>query len=146
MSEPHDGPAGGPAAPPPPLTVAASVAGVQGLVLVVLAVLEAASIEGDRLGLGASTAIFFGVYGVVLLAAAWGVHRCAGWARGPVLITQLICLGLAWNTRDEPLVAIALVICAAIVLAGMMHPDTVRAMDRLPPDAAGEGQSSDSRD
>lgn len=128
-----------PSAIPPPLTVAASVVGVQGLVLVILAVLEVGNLDDDRRSLGLSTAAFFAAYGVLLLAAAWALYRRSGWARGPVLITQLICLGLAWNLREHLAVAIALVVCAAIVLAGMLHPDTVEALDR-------GDQPSDSRD
>lgn len=119
-----------PSAIPPPLTVAASVVAVQGVVLAILAVLEAGSVNDGRRSLGLSTAAFFAAYGVVLLVAAWALYRRRGWSRGPVLITQLICLGLAWNLREHVAVAIALVVCAAIVLAGMLHPDTVEALDR----------------
>ncbi len=119
-----------PSANPPPLTVAASVVGVQGLVLLILAVLEAGSIDDDRRSLGVSTAAFFAAYGVVLIAAALALYRRSSWSRGPVLITQLICLGLAWNLREHLAVAIALVLCAAIVLAGMLHPDTIEALER----------------
>ena len=57
---------------PPPLTVAASIVAVEGVVLLLLAVLEFANVNADRAGLGVSTAGFFVVYGVVLLAAAFG--------------------------------------------------------------------------
>ncbi|GAA4807237.1 hypothetical protein ACFQ0K_01980 [Nocardioides caeni] len=117
---------------PPPLTVAASVTAVEGIVLLILSVLEFASISSDRRELGTSVAVFFAIYGVVLLAAAWGLHRGSGWARGPVLLTQLIVLGLAWNLRDNLAVAGALVVCAGIALAGVMHPDSVAVLDRDP--------------
>lgn len=132
-------PSGVAAGNPPPLTAAASLVAVQAVVLILLAVLEVASLADDRRSLGLSTAVFFGAYGVVLLTAAWGLHRRATWARGPVLITQLIMLGLAWNVRDLVAVAIALVVCAVIVLAGMLHPDTVAALDRDP--TAGDDRS-----
>jgi len=112
--------------------VAASLVGVQAVVLLVLAVLESANLADDRRSMGLSTAIFFAAYGVVLLAAAWALHRRSGWARGPALITQLIVLGLAWNEREHPVAAIGLVVCAAIVLAGMLHPDTIAVLDRDP--------------
>lgn len=117
---------------PPPLTVAASLVAVQGAVLVMLAVLEFASVASERLGLGISTAGFFAVYGVVLLGAGWGLVRRAGWPRGPVLLTQLIGFGLAWNLREHPGVAIALAACAGVVLAAMVHPDTIEALDSGP--------------
>lgn len=135
MTQPSAGAPGN----PPPLTAAASLATVQAVVLLILAVLESANLEDDRRSLGLSTTVFFAAYGVVLLAAAWGLYRRAGWSRGPVLITQLIMLGLAWNLREHVLVAVVLVGCALIVLAGMLHPDTIEALD-------GDDQPSDSSD
>lgn len=125
-------PSGAAAGNPPPLTAAASVVGVQAVVLLVLAVLEAAALTDERRSMGLSTMVFFAAYGAVLLASAWGLHRRGSWARGPVLLTQLIMLGLAWNVRDQVVVAIALALCAGIVLAGMLHPDTLAALDRDP--------------
>ena len=113
---------------PPPLTVAASLVSIQGFVLVALAVLELASMTSDRMSMGISTAVFFLVYGVLLLACAWALTQQQGWTRGPVLITQLIQLGLAWNLRDLPLVAVALAVTAAVVLAGMLHPATLKTL------------------
>ena len=45
-----------------------------------------------------------------------------------MLITQLIQLGLAWNLRDLPLVAVALAVTSAVVLAGMLHPATLKTL------------------
>lgn len=131
---------------PPPLTAAASLVVVQAVVLLILAVLETANLDDERRSLGLSTTVFFAAYGVVLLAAAWGLHRRASWARGPVLITQLIMLGLAWNMREHVVVAIALLVCALIVLAGMLHPDTLEALDRDPTVREEGDQPSDSSD
>ncbi len=135
---------------PPPLTVAVSVAVVQALVLLSLAVLELANVASERVELGVSTAFFFGAYGAVLLAAGAALWRRHGWARGPVLITQLIFLGLAWSLRDHVAVAVVLAICAGIVLAGMLHPDTLEALDGDPEGGSdGRGpadQASDSSD
>jgi len=113
---------------PPPLTVAASLVAVQGFVLVALAVLELVNASSERLSLGVSTAVFFLVYGGLLLLCAWALTQQQGWTRGPVLITQLIQLGLAWNLRDLPLVAVALALTAAVVLAGMLHPATLKTL------------------
>lgn len=113
---------------PPQLTVAASLAAVQGLVLLVLAVLELASVSSERLGFGVSTAVFFAAYGLVLMGAALALWRRHGWARGPVLITQLIVLGLAWNLREHVLAAIGLAVVGLVVVAAVVHPDTVAAL------------------
>ncbi len=117
---------------PPPLRVAASVAAVQGLGLLGLATVETASIDGDRLALGASTAFFFAAYGVLLLAAGFGLVRGGTWARGPVLITQLIQLGVAWNVRgDAPVVLLVVLVVSAIAaVAGIVHPASVERLSR----------------
>ncbi|WP_370291345.1 hypothetical protein [Nocardioides sp.] len=140
--EPADGPgrpdgSGGPdgsdrptPGAPPPLTVAASLVGLQGLVLLLLALAEAANVESSRASLGISTAAFFGLYAVVLLAAATGLARRATWARGPALFTQLVGLGLAWNLRDLWLVAVLLAVASVVALIGLVHPDTVAALER----------------
>ena len=113
---------------PPQLTVAASLVAVQGFVLVALAVLELVNVSSERLSLGVSAAVFFLVYGGLLLLCAWALTRQQGWTRGPVLITQLIQLGLAWNLRDLPVVAVALALTAAVVIAGMLHPATLKTL------------------
>ncbi len=113
---------------PPQLTVAASLVAIQGFVLVALAVLELANATSERMSMGVSTAVFFLVYGALLLGCAWSLTQQQGWTRGPVLITQLIQLGLAWNLRDLPLVAVALAVTAAVVLAGMLHPATLKTL------------------
>ncbi|PWN04139.1 hypothetical protein DJ010_00290 [Nocardioides silvaticus] len=133
MSDPLPEPLPEPAAPPP-LTVAASLVAVQGIVLVALAVLEVADLDADRRSMGLSTAGFFAAYGVLLLVAAWALWRQKPWSRGPALITQLIFFGLAWNLRDHALVAVVLAVVAAIVLAGVLHPDSIRALTGDHPD------------
>ena len=117
---------------PAPLTVAASLVLIQGALLLTFAVLELAHISSERISLGLSTAIFFVVYGGVLVLCAWALTRHHGWARGPVLITQLIQLGLAWNLREVTLVAVVLLVAAVIVLAGMLHPASIEALSDDP--------------
>ena len=76
--------------------------------------------------------MFFALVGAAVLLCSWGLFRAASWARGPVLLTQLIALGMAWNLRDLWLVALLLVVSALVTLAGMLHPDTMRALGILP--------------
>ena len=120
---------------PPPLTVAASVVAVQGAALVLFGVLELADLSPERRSMGISTAAFLLGYGAVLLAAGFALWRRTGWARGPVLLTQLISLGLAWNVRDTVPIALALGLSALVVLAGVLHPDSIKALsgERLDP-------------
>lgn len=117
---------------PAPLTVAASLVAVQGVLLLAFAVLELVNVSSARVSLGLSTAFFFLVYGALLLVCAWALTRQHGWARGPVLLTQLIQLGLAWNLRDLVVAAVALAVTAAVVLTGMLHPASLRALSDDP--------------
>ena len=113
---------------PAPLTVAASLVVIQGTLLLVLAAVELANVSAERIALGVSTAVFFLLYGAVLVLCAVALSRSQGWTRGPVLITQLIQLGLAWNLRESSLLALVLAASAGVVLAGMLHPASVRAL------------------
>ncbi|GAA1525457.1 hypothetical protein [Nocardioides humi] len=131
---------------PPPLTVAASLAAVQGLVLLILAVLELASVSSSRLGFGLSTAVFFAAYGALLIGAALALWRRHGWARGPVLITQLIVLGLAWNLREHVLAAVGLAAVALVVVAAVVQPDTIAALEDRPEDADDAEDAEDAED
>lgn len=116
-------------ATPPPLTVAASLVGVQGAVLLLLALAEMANISAERRSLGLATAVFFAAYGVVLIAAGVALWRRSSWARGPVLLTQLIWLGIAFSLREHVAVAIAVAVVALVVLAGMLSPASVAALE-----------------
>ena len=119
-------------AAPAPLVVAASLAAVEGLVIGVLGLVELVNLSSGRVTMGVTTAGFFAAYGALLVFCGWQLTRGTAWARGPVLLAQLIQLGLAWNFREgETLpVAVVLAIAAAVVLAGLFHPASMRALDR----------------
>ena len=121
---------------PPPLVTAAGLTFVEGLLTAMYGVGEAVHITSERLVMGVTTAVFFVAYGAALIVCAWAVNSLRTWARGPVLLTQLIWLGLAWNFRDGdtlPL-AIGLAIPAVIVLVGMLLPSSVDALEHGPRD------------
>ena len=121
---------------PPPLVTAAGLTFVEGLLTAMYGVGEAVHITSERLVMGVTTAVFFVAYGAALVVCAWAVNSLRTWARGPVLLTQLIWLGLAWNFRDGdtlPL-AIGLAIPAVMVLVGMLLPSSVDALEHGPHD------------
>ena len=117
---------------PAPLVVAASLAAVEGLVIGVYGLLELFSVTPGRVTMGVTTAVFFVAYGALLVFCGWQLTRRAAWARGPVLLAQLIQLGLAWNFRDGDTlpVAIGLALVSVVVLAGLFHPASMRALDQ----------------
>ncbi|MEO6510670.1 MAG: hypothetical protein ABIO16_06750 [Nocardioides sp.] len=115
---------------PPPLVVAASLVAVEGLVIGVLGLVELVNLSSGRLTMGVTTAVFFAAYAAGLIFCAWQLSRCEPWARSPLVLAQLIQLGIAWNFRDVPVVALALAVVAVVVLAGLFHPASMRALER----------------
>jgi hypothetical protein len=114
--------------------VAASLVAGEGGLLLLLAVLELRSLSTDRASMAVTVAVFFLVYGVGLLLCARAVTRGQSWARSPIVLAQLIQLGVAWNYRGAPTtgLAIGLVVVAAVVLAGLLHPASVEALADRP--------------
>jgi hypothetical protein len=96
-------------------------------------VLEAAHVHADRVAMGVTTALFFAALGGVLLGCAWLVVRGRAWARSPIVVAQVMFLGLAWNFRagSTTWVAVVLALVAAVVLAGLLHPASVEALNGL---------------
>ncbi|GAA1128713.1 hypothetical protein [Nocardioides aquiterrae] len=115
---------------PAPLLVAASLVAVEGLLLLGYAVLELASFSADRAAVALTTALFFAAYGLLLLAAAWAVTRGRSWARSPIVLAQLIQLGVAWSFRggETTAVAVALAVVALVVLVGILLPSSIDAL------------------
>jgi hypothetical protein len=115
---------------PAPLLVAASLVAVEGLLVVGYGVLEAASLTVGRLTMGITTAVFFLGYGAGLLACAWALRGLRSWARSPVVLAQLIQLGLAWSFRggETTYVAVGLALAAVVVLVGVLHPVSIDAL------------------
>jgi hypothetical protein len=125
-----------PQGPPAPLTVAASLVAVEALVFVILGVAELAALESQKAVMGATTSLFFLAYGAGLAACAWAVWRCRSWGRAPIVVAQLIQVLLAWSFwgGETTWVAVGLGVVAAIVLAGIMHPESIAALADEPGD------------
>ncbi|WP_296607536.1 hypothetical protein [Nocardioides sp.] len=115
---------------PAPLIVAASLVAIEGLLLVGYAVLELASVSSDRVAVAVTTGVFFAAYGVLLLASARAITRGESWGRSPIVLAQLIQLGVAWSFRgaDTTLVALTLAVVALVVLAGLFAPSSIDAL------------------
>ena len=119
---------------PPPLVVAASLTAVEAAVLAGLALLEVASLHSARLTMGVTTAAFFLGAAAALAWCAWSLWRVRRWARGPVVMSQLILLGLAWNLwagATKPLSA-GLAVVGLVVIAGLVHPASNRVLESDP--------------
>jgi hypothetical protein len=123
-------------APPAPLVVAAGLVVVEGLLLLGYGVLEAAHIESARAAMGATTAAFFVLLAGFLIACGWLVVHGRAWPRSPIVVAQVMFLGLAWSFRggETTWVAIGLAIVAAVVLVGLLHPASIDALTDPDPD------------
>jgi hypothetical protein len=101
------------------------------MLLVLYSVLEIANLSPDRVTMGVTTAVFFLVAGGGLCACAFYLQRRSTWARSPIVLAQLIQLGLAWNFRAAPTtwLAVVLAVVALVVLFGIFHPASIRALE-----------------
>jgi hypothetical protein len=115
---------------PAPLVVAASLVVVEAMVLLLVGVAELVSLTGGRLTMGLTTAFFFVAAGAGLLACGWGLSRSRAWGRGPVLVGQVMAFIGAWQVRgDFTFVAVVLAVAATLVLAGILHPQSMQALE-----------------
>ena len=116
--------------PPVPLRLAATLAGLEAVLLMAYGIVLLASLHTERLAMGLTTPLFFLVYGAALGLCAWALTRLRSWSRAPLVLAQLIQLGLAWNSRGgAPLgLTLALAVVAVAVLVGIFHPASVRAL------------------
>jgi hypothetical protein len=117
---------------PAPMRIAAGLVLVEGVLLALFGIIEVVSLDSNRLTMGLTVTVFFLAFGVLLVVCAWGLNRLRSAARGPVLLAQLIGLGLAWNLRDSSTrpVAIGMAVVALLVLAGLLHPRSIEALER----------------
>jgi hypothetical protein len=126
--QPSPSPAAG---PPPPLTVAASLTGLEGALLVLQGLTQVPGMHGEKLAMNVTTFLFFVVYGLFLLFAAWQLYRLHSWARAPVVLAQLIqiLVGASFWGGGTTIVAVLSILLALIVLAGVFHPASLAALE-----------------
>ena len=111
--------------------MAAALVALEALGLLVLAVLEVANLRSIRLTMGVTTTVFFLVASAGLAWCAWSLWKARRWARGPVVMAQLIQLGLAWNFRDVGglVLPLSLALVALLVIVGLLHPATTEVLE-----------------
>ena len=130
---PAQPPLNGPRPPgtaPAPLIVAGSVVGLEAFALVVFGIVEIATTSSARVTMGVTTAFFFLAYGLGLGACGWLLTRLRSWTRAPVVLAQLIQLGVAWSFKGGAgsAASAGLLVLAVIVLAGVFHPASIDAL------------------
>lgn len=117
-----------PADVPRSVLIAAGLATVEGLALVGYAVLELLNIHGDRVALGLTTAAFFLAFGGGVVFCAVAMLRRQSWARSPIVLAQLVQLGVAWSFRggETRLVSGGLAAVALVTLVAIFLPRSIR--------------------
>jgi hypothetical protein len=112
------------------LRLAAVVCLLEALALLVMAIVEIASLDTDRLAVGLTTTLFFVFYAAGLAVCARGLARARSWARAPLLLAQLIQLGLAWSFfgSSTAWVAVLLAVPAVVVAAILVLPATAEVL------------------
>ncbi len=115
---------------PAPLAVAASLVAVEAALLVGYGVVLLASVHRERLAMGLTTPVFFVLYGAGLGYGAWALVRLRSWARAPLVLAQLIQIGVAWSFRGgaATVVTVVLALLAVLVLGGVFHPASLAAL------------------
>ena len=115
---------------PASLLVAASLAGLEGLLVLTYAIVLAADIHADRAAMGVTTSLFFALLAGMLIACAWYVAHARTWARSPIVVVQVMALGLAWNFLggDTTWLSVLLAVAAVVVLVGLLHPASIEAL------------------
>lgn len=112
------------------LRLAALVCLSEAAALVVLAVVELVTLDSRRLVVGVTTTVFFLLYAGGLAAAAVGLVRARSWSRAPLMLSQLIQLGLAWSFYGPGTewVAALLAGSAVVVVVILVLPSTTTTL------------------
>ena len=130
MSEPSEGreTAG---RTPGPLLWASRLVYLEGALALGFGVVDAVHTSSGRVELDVVASLFFVAYGVALGWCAWGLAHVRRWARGPLLFSQLVLLGLAVNFVEAGrwALAVVLIVLAIGTLAGMLAPSAVKALE-----------------
>lgn len=108
----------------------AALVALEAVALLVLAVSALLTMHGDRVVLGATNAAFFCAYGAGLGVCARGLLQLRSWSRGPVVLAQLIQLGIAWSFAGTGTawLTVALAVPAVLVLGVVLAPSTTSAL------------------
>ena len=117
------------------LIVAAAVVTIEAVVLIGLALADLLSLDSSRVTIGVGVAAFLLVYGGSLLVAMAMMLRGRWGARGPLVASQLVQLGIAWNLRGVdpdtlvvPRLSLLVALAAVVVLVCLLASPVTAAI------------------
>ncbi len=111
------------------LTLAIVLVGLEAVALLGCAVGTILSFDTTRATMGITTAAFFLAYAAGLALCCRGLWGRVSWARSPVVLTQLIALGVAWGVRGSVWAAVPLALYAVVVLACLFSPASISVLE-----------------
>lgn len=112
------------------LLLAVFAAGLETAALLLWGALEFVRIpEAESLTTAIAGGVFFLLCAAGIGWCAFKIWRLESWSRAPLVLVQLIVLGLAWNLRENLAVAGGLVLVAAIALVGIFAPPSIAAVE-----------------
>ena len=83
--------------------------------------------SADSLGRALAEVVMVGAGAAVLAVAALGLWRAAAWARGPVVVLQLLLAALAYTTAfeaEQPLIGVPVLVLVATELYLLATPES----------------------
>ncbi|OKH71871.1 hypothetical protein [Mycolicibacterium obuense] len=135
---------------PAPVRIAGVIAGVQGALALVMAVVlvvrEAAGHHEDAIS-GYGTAVWFTVMGSAVAAAGWALVTGRRWGRGIAVFANLVLLGVAWYVFSSGRLGYAVAVAAAsiAVLALLFSPAGLAWFTQADSDASADNSGPDTR-
>jgi hypothetical protein len=110
---------------------------LEAVVLIVLSVVQMLNFSGDRVAMNLTVIAFFLICAAGLALCARALTLGHSWARSPIVLAQLIQLGVAWSFvqadagKGDKTTAWFLAALSVAVLVGVFHP---KSIDRLAQD------------
>lgn len=102
-----------------------------------LTIVQIVSFSGERSAMNWTTVAGFALWALMLGACGAQLLRASSWARSPIVMAQLIHLGVAWSfvqgspTAWQSAVAWCVAATSVVVLVGLFHPKSIRHLAAL---------------
>ncbi len=112
------------------LRIVAVIVFAEALAALAFSITEFAHVDTRRPTVAVTTGAFVLLYAVGLGLSAYGAYRLRRWCRSPIVLTQLIQLGLAWSFLGGATtwISVALAVPAVAVLVVVFLPGSTQLL------------------